>query len=390
MHIALVTSSFPDPPETAGRIRAGKLARALARHGRVVLFSALRPEDREAETRRAGKGLEPFARVVTHPLQDARRGSGGEGPAECRRFPDALVRALAAAHEVHPFDVVVLASVLASRALGSIQRAPVVLDVPRIEWVARERDVRRSAGWLPRGLLELHRWRKFEHETWRRVDALTAARVADLPLIHAYRPDTGVHVSNGIDTGLHIFKPPSQRKGNTVLFSGPLWYEPNVQSVVTLATEVMPELRKRVPDATLTIAGKGADSRVTSLESDSVRLVGNMTSILALFADHAAFAVPPVAGRCPETRLLDAFSSGMPVVTSVEALPDPVAIPGRHFVHGHTPVDLAEGLARVFERRDQFDKMAALGNRMASRYDWELIGEGFARVVLGAAERRRV
>jgi glycosyltransferase involved in cell wall biosynthesis len=112
--------------------------------------------------------------------------------------------------------------------------------------------------------------------------------------------------------------------------------------------------------------------------------------LLALFADHAAFAVPPVAGRCPETRLLDAFSSGMPVVTSVEALPDPVAVPGKHFVAGHTTAQMAEGLARVLEHREQFDTMTAHASRMASRYDWELIGENFARVVLGAAERRRV
>jgi len=333
--------------------------------------------------------MEPYARVVTHSLQPANGIGSASMPAECRRFPDALVQALSAAHEVQAFDVVVVASVLAARAMDAAPHAPVVLDVPRIESLARERRIRVEAKWAPWKLLELHRWRSYEHDTWMRVDALTAARVADLPILHVDRPDTGVHVSNGVEASLHAFRSPSQRSGNTVLFAGPLWYEPNVLSAMVLARDVMPRVREKVGEATLTVAGRSPAHRVRTLESDHVRVVDNLTSLVPLFADHVVFAVPPVPGRCPETRLLDAFASGMPVVTSIEALPDPSAIAGRHFAAGHTAPELAQAIADVLMNRQGFDSMAMQASRLAARYDWDLVGDKFARVVLGAAEKRR-
>lgn len=387
MHIAIVTPCYPEPRLTTSRLRADKLARSLAGHGSVHLFSALRPEDSASESQRGGQSREPYARVVTHSVQ-AKSGDV-RMPGECRSFPDALVRALGAAHEVRAFDVVVVASVLAARAIDAVPRAPVVVDIPRIEWMARERRIRRGAVWAPWRLLELHRWRRYEQETWLRADALTAARVADLPVIHVDRPDTGVHVPNGVDAQLHGFRAPSQRSGNTVLFAGPLWYEPNVISATILVNEVMPRVREQLGDATLTLAGRSPGHRVRALESDNVRVVDNLTSVGPLFADHAVFAVPPSPGRCPEGRLLEAFASGMPVVTSVEALPDPAAIAGRHFVAGHSPTELGRGIIEVLLNRQRYDGMAHQASRLAARYDWEQVGERFARVVLGAAERRR-
>jgi hypothetical protein len=114
------------------------------------------------------------------------------------------------------------------------------------------------------------------------------------------------------------------------------------------------------------------------------------TSMVALFADHAVFAVPAVSGRVPEARLLDAFASGMPVVTSADALPDPAAVPDRHFVSAHAPLEMAQAIARVLLARERYDAMSLAASRVAARYDWELVGETFSRVVLAAAERRRV
>lgn len=389
MHMAVVTASLPDPPDTTGRLRVIRLASALARHGTVQLFSALTGEDLVAEAKRAGSGLAPFSRVVTHGMEAPTGLRRWAEPLDYASFPDALVTAIAAADEVHPFDVVVLGSAAAGKAIEKMPRAAVVLDLPRLESVARERRLRGSKLLLPRRLARLHGWRMLEERLFRRADAITAARVSDIPLVHTYRPDTCVHVPNGVDAGMHAYRSPSQRTGNTLLFAGPLWYEPNVVSAVALAKQVLPQVRRLIPDATLTIAGRSPGRRVRQLESDHVRVVGMRTSMVALFEDHAVFAVPPVAGRVPEARLLDAFVSGMPVVTSADALPDPAAVPDRHFVSAHAPLEMAHAIVRVLSNRDRYDGMGLAASRLAARYDWELVGETFSRVVLAAAERRR-
>jgi glycosyltransferase involved in cell wall biosynthesis len=87
--------------------------------------------------------------------------------------------------------------------------------------------------------------------------------------------------------------------------------------------------------------------------------------------------------------LLSAFASGMPVVTSPEALPDPAAVANKHFVAAHSAPQMAAQIVRLLQERGSYDSMAQLASRLAARYDWELVGESFARVVLAAAERRR-
>ncbi len=389
MHVAMVTAKLPSPPETTGRIRLSRLARALSRYGTVHLFAALGPEDMAAEGRRAGEGLEPFSRVVTHAMQERPLGRWSAVPEEYRVFPDALVRAVAAGNEVHPFDAVVLGSVAAGRAVEGIQRAAVVLDVPRVDSVAREWGLRGSGARTAARLLSLRGWRKLEAWHFQHADAITAARASDMPRVRAHRPDGCVYVPNGIDAAECVYRAPSQRSGDSVLFSGPLWYEPNVMSATILARQVMPEVRRRVPDAMLTIAGRSPVAQVWELASEQVRVLGTRSGVTIAMAEHAVFAVPAVAGRVPETRMLDAFASGCPVVTSVDALPDPAAIVDRHYVGAHSPLQMAQAIVRVLEGRGDFDGMGRRASALALGYDWEVVGETFARVVLAAAERRR-
>jgi len=50
---------------------------------------------------------------------------------------------------------------------------------------------------------------------------------------------------------------------------------------------------------------------------------------------------------------------------------------------------MAQAIVRVFEGRGDFDGMGRRASALALGYDWEVVGEKFARVVLAAAERRR-
>jgi glycosyltransferase involved in cell wall biosynthesis len=391
MHIALVTPYLPWPADTGGRVRTARFVRSLARLGEIQLFSVVAPEDRESEAQLAGRGLEPFYRVVTHAEQDPGRATPREGPERSRRFPDALVRALAASHRARRFDVVVLAHCHCGRALAALEgKAPVVLDEHDVEsHVQQQLLAGAHAASLPGRLIELWRWRRFEQAVWTRVDAITVVRADDAARIRVVRPDTGVVVPNGVDSQGHPYRSPSSRLGSTVLFAGAMSHPTNVRAARLLAEQVMPRVRARVRDATLTIAGRAPTPAVLGLEGDHVRVTGTLASLAPLLADHAVFCVPPDPRGRHSLRLLEPMACGMPVVCPPEAVRDLPAVAGAHFVPGGSVEEIADAVASVLLRRESFDAMAAAASRLADQFDWAEMGERFARTVLSAVERRR-
>ena len=386
MHIALVTAQFPTPTSYGVRARVARLSLALAQQGQVHLFSALTEEDLVVEGQRCGGAVDPYARVVTSAMD---KRAPGTGPLAVRSFPERIGRALAASHDASPFDVVIVVHSAAGAALGRVGDAAVIVDEPEVQSTVALRSVRESvAGVVPR-LIALREWRRQERAIWGRADAITVARARDLSVVHQVRPDTGVLVPDGVDTQAVTYVPPSRRKGSTVLFVGDLAVVSVAQGAKELAERVLPKVRTRVPDASLTLVGKSPSREVRALESEHVRVVSGRTSVPALLRDHAVFAIPLAVGSDGMKDVLEPMACGMPVVACPTSLREFPVEEGRDYVGGRSTEELADRLAMILADRDRFDPMALAARRMAERYDWQTIGDRFVQVVMAAVSRKR-
>lgn len=387
MHIALVTPYYPTPNVAGGRTRIARLSAALAQQGQVHLFAALAAEDLAAEQARGGGGLDPYARVVTAILN--RDPSGNVGPPRVRKFPKRIARAIAAAHDASPFDVVVVVHSYAGPGIELLRGATIVLDEPEVRSNVELRNVRADASHVISRLFALRQWRRYERTIWSKADAITLARPSDASAVHAHRPDTGVVVPDGVDAQRLPYLPPSRRKGNTVLYVGDMRAPATVQGAKELVERVLPRLRVRVPDATLTLAGRAPPREVRALESDNVRVAGGMTSVLPLYRDHAVFAIPPAAASEGMNAVMEPMACGMPVVASPSALHELPLEEGRDFLGARSVQELADRLAAALVHRADLDGMALAARRIAERQDWEIMGERFARIVMATVARKR-
>jgi glycosyltransferase involved in cell wall biosynthesis len=388
MHIAIVTPYLPDPPNTGGRIRIARLAAALAREGALHLFSAVTEDDEGAEMRRGGRPFEPYARVLTHVVQPPETRPWREGPALARRFPEALARALGAAHDARPFDAVVVAHTYAGLGLRQVHGTTVVLDEHEVQSDVARRLLSSRGTSLARGAVDIQRWQSFERTIWSRVDAITVSRAEDAARVHAERPDTGLVVPNGVDAQGLGYRPPSHRKGNTVLFVGNMAHRANQEAAKVLALEVLPRVRRRVPGASLTIAGRSPTREVRSLEADEVRVTGTLLSLAPLYQDHVVFAVPPIPGQAMSLKILEPLSCGMPLVGPPSFARDLPLETGTHYLAARDMREVAGQVVQVLQRREAFDAMALAAKRVAERLDWEIVGERFARAMMAAIARR--
>lgn len=102
-----------------------------------------------------------------------------------------------------------------------------------------------------------------------------------------------------------------------ILFIGHLGYEPNIDAAVRLAGAILPRIRKALPDARLTIAGRSPAPKVQALaEQPGVTLVENPAEMAPLLMSAHLTIIPLSSGGGTRIKLLEAMAWGVPVIAT--------------------------------------------------------------------------
>ena len=380
MRVAWLTPYLPFPENTGGRIRIARLATGLANRAELSLFSCVSQHDRDVTL--SGPAFEPWSHVHTVPRVES-LGMLRMKPDPARRMPTELGRALAEQDAKAPFDAVVVEHCYAIEVLPALRRAAVVLDEHNIE----SDYYRRAAARAPHKLLEYWSWRRYERAAWRRADQVVTVSERDAQVVQGELPGKGVDVSNGTRFDAFKFVKPSERRGSAILYVGMMDYGPNIQAARTLALEVLPQVKKVVPEATLTLCGRGAGKEVRALASDSVRVTGTLPEVFSIFDQHAAYAMPLQHGAGSSLKVLEPLAAGLPLVASS------FGVRGYHlhdseYLPAEDVAGFARGLIQILTQRAELDAMAERGRKAAQRYSWEGLGTRFADVVERAIAAR--
>ena len=161
-----------------------------------------------------------------------------------------------------------------------------------------------------------------------------------------------------------------------ILTIGSMHYPPNADGIRWFINRVYPIILNEIPQVTLTVVGKNppADIIKTSLEFGEKILLTGYVEELEPFFEHAAVEVVPVrAGGGMRVRLLEAFSKGMPVVTTTVGLEGIEAKDNVHVLVKDTPIDFAQAVVALL-RDEQFQNLLGKNARelVVSQYDWEV------------------
>src|SRR5690606_18449202 len=121
----------------------------------------------------------------------------------------------------------------------------------------------------------------------------------------------------------------SVRAGRHVMFIGGFGHKPNVDGILWFMAEVWPRLVARDPAFRITIAGSHPPPEVLALAGDAVTVTGRISAadLAALYA-RASVAIAPLRyGAGVKGKVIEAFASGIPMVTTsvgVQGIADPV------------------------------------------------------------------
>jgi polysaccharide biosynthesis protein PslH len=187
-------------------------------------------------------------------------------------------------------------------------------------------------------------------------------------------PTARVHVVPiGVDT--EYFAPrqrPGKGAANAIIFTGDMGYFPNQDGVLYFAREVLPLIRRDIPDVRFLVVGRNPGRPVEDLRHLlGVEVTGFVPDVRPWFA-HAAVAVAPLriaAGI--QTKILEAMASALPVVATpraIQGLTKPIA---DMVESGDTPDALADKVLRLLKHPDLASQKGAECRRLiTAEYGW--------------------
>jgi glycosyltransferase involved in cell wall biosynthesis len=166
--------------------------------------------------------------------------------------------------------------------------------------------------------LGYHYMKHYEKSILPLIDTLYYANPLDQSSLHAHYPNMDLQCfPNKV---MHQSLPVVQHKEDriNILFCGALNYFPNVDAIHFLVNEIWPIIIKEFPFARLTIAGShpgiGIKRLLTALPSAC--LISDPLSMKDVFLNATIIMVPLRIGGGTRIKILQAFSYGIPVVTT--------------------------------------------------------------------------
>jgi sugar transferase (PEP-CTERM/EpsH1 system associated) len=213
--------------------------------------------------------------------------------------------------------------------------------------------------------------RSFEKKVLALCDQSMFTSMTEFRICKQLAPDARAMVlSNGVE-----LKRERQAAGrrNTVVFVGSMDYFPNIDAMLYFTREILPLIRREIPDVHLSIVGRNPTSQVQALSRlKNVTVTGGVEHVDPYLNDAAVSVIPLRIARGIQNKILESMAHGVPVVTSRVALDGIAAKPGRDVLVADEPDSFAEKTVALLRDRKVRDQLAANAFALVQKeYRWE-------------------
>ena len=211
--------------------------------------------------------------------------------------------------------------------------------------------------------------RRFAHSARRLERELLP--LFDLVLVPSERPLPGTQVLV-YPNALPWIEPPRRSEESSIIFTGNLEYQPNIDAIRFFLREVWPELRQRHPRLRWRIAGRNAGAVARMVRGcEGIDLIGPVDNAIAELAKTKVSVVPLRAGSGTRLKILEAWAAGTPVVSTTLGAQGLDAEPGRDLLIADDARAFADTISALFSSVDQCARLSASGRRLYERrFTW--------------------
>jgi glycosyltransferase involved in cell wall biosynthesis len=337
----------------------------------VVTYLTL--DDRQAAPDALERAREYCDRVVTVPFSPPAKGGPGFYMALLRNLPASLPYAVSRyasaglsdriVQLARESDVVVCDFLAPSLNVPAGLPVTTVLFQHNVEAALWERHAAVPQHPIRRLYMreQARRMRAFERAECSRFDRVVAVSEADAETM---RREYGIHNVAAVPTGvdLEYFRSLGAvaRSRHEIVFVGSMDWMPNEEGIRWFASDVFPEIQRRVPPATLTIVGRLPTSGVRELarRNAAISVTGTVPDVRPYLARAALSVVPLRVGGGTRLKIFEAMAAGVPIVsTAIGAEGLPVSHE-RHLLIRDSVRDVADGVVELLQNPTRAHQLA--------------------------------
>jgi glycosyltransferase involved in cell wall biosynthesis len=302
--------------------------------------------------------------------------------------PEVGRRARELAHD-WAVDLVHVQMIRMAPVLGVLRSVPSVVDLIDSMAVNLARQARRSrpprswlAAWEARRVAVYERALASEFDQLVISSPIDRTAIGDFPNLHV--------VANGVDLDAHPFVA-TKRSEDAIVFSGTMWYFPNVDAAQWLVHEVLPLIRRDRPGATVAIVGARPLPSVQKLaEVRGVTVTGRVPSVHDYVARSAVAVAPMRSGSGIQFKIIEAMAAGTPVVATPTATVGLQAVAERDLLVGEDAASFAAQVVRLLGDATLRQRLARNAVRLVRDvYAWERTVDVLENVYEHARDGRR-
>ena len=203
------------------------------------------------------------------------------------------------------------------------------------------RDQYGLIGTAPRNLFDwfdARRWRRLQHSIASEVDKVLICSPLDRDRLGdanaAVVPNGYPHPAH--DPGAHAVTGDS---APSLLFVGPLTYEPNLLAVHWMIERVLPRLRAELPGIAFTVVGD--DRGVRNTDGDGVVYTGHVDDVQPYYERATVAVVPLHSGGGTRLKVIEAMARGVPLVSTTFGVEGLDVTPGHDVLIADDPATFA-------------------------------------------------
>jgi len=394
MRILWLKTELLHPVDKGGKIRTYHMLKELKRDHEITYLTL--DDGTDAQTRESAKEYcHELVCVPHHPRQKFTPGFYAELGLN---FFSSLPYAIAKYHSPEMrarineltsnkvYDVVVCDFLAPAANVPRDLPCPAVLFQHNVEAVIWKRHYEVQANPLKKSYL-YWQWRKmkaFEGMMCRRFDCVIAVSREDTELMQREYNVTSIDdVPTGVD--VEFFRPRSSDKGKlrNLVFTGSMDWLPNEDAIQYFTTQIMPLIKNKLPDVTLTVVGRNPYPALLELSQrdSSIFVTGRVEDVRPYMERAAAYVVPLRIGGGTRLKIFEAMAMEKAIVSTTVGAE---GLPVHHeadLLLADTPEDFAAAVVRVLADQEFADRLGRCSARLVrEQFGWDRVARRFAAI----------
>lgn len=402
MKVAFITVRVPYPVNSGGRIRTFHLLKAISRVHQVTLITALEGDaDREALFALRERLPELTVQTVRVPLRNTtwrRLVRTGRNLFDFLPYTWASYRhSLFTAHVQGvllkgAFDLIHCEQVHAAHTLKGCRTPPRLINASDVQWLILRRVAEQEPRRWKRALVmwQASKTLRAEREAYAAFDRCVAVSEFDRAQIQRLVPWLPVSVvPNGVDVAWFH---PTRGSANphVLVFTGAMDWLPNADGVMFFVRQVLPTIRKKVPQAELWVVGRAPSPELRrQLMQEGITVTGTVDDVRPYLSRASLVVVPLRIGGGTRLKILEAWAMSKAVLSTsigAEGLP---AVDGENIALADRPETMAERAVSLLGDPSECQRLGAAGRSLAQeQFAWERIAsqllEAYSETMIGS------